>query len=521
VAELAGAKSRRRPHVRAKTGADVSSGSNGDVSLPGTYPVIVVGSGPGGLQVSYALSRLGIRHAAISRDPAPGGMFRRFPFFQRMLSWTKPYAPVERGTRAYEWYDWNSLLADEPESRALMPRFMDGTSEFPSRPEMEQNLLAFADKAAVSFRYGCTWERTRREERGFVLETSDGEYRANVVVFAVGVAEPWKPKTPGFEHAPHYADTGRPEIYAGKRLLIVGKQNSGFELANGLLSRASRIILASPRPATLSVNARSLAGIRARYVQPVEDHVVGGGVSLLDASIERIERLGNAYRAQLRRSDTGAGLSVEIDAVIAATGWQTPLRDLPALGVATFGQSGLPAQTAYWESATVPGIYFAGTINQGAVGLKKYGAPSNSGAVHGYRYNARVLAVHIARVHFGATVERPRLAADTLVDYLLDEATLGPELWNQRAYLARVVTLSADDGIRDGGIVPLAAYVDEAGPDSIAITVETDAEGDIHPAAYLRRGGRVQEQLLESDPLLDFRTPSNRRALESLLGSLI
>ena len=26
----------------------------------------------------------------------PGGMFRRFPFFQRLLSWTKPYAPVPR-----------------------------------------------------------------------------------------------------------------------------------------------------------------------------------------------------------------------------------------------------------------------------------------------------------------------------------------------------------------------------------------------------------------------------------------
>ena len=33
---------------------------------------IVVGSGPGGLQTSYYLSRLGIDHAVISADPAPG-----------------------------------------------------------------------------------------------------------------------------------------------------------------------------------------------------------------------------------------------------------------------------------------------------------------------------------------------------------------------------------------------------------------------------------------------------------------
>jgi len=30
-------------------------------------------------------------HAVLSDDPAPGGMFRRWPVFQRMLSWTKPH----------------------------------------------------------------------------------------------------------------------------------------------------------------------------------------------------------------------------------------------------------------------------------------------------------------------------------------------------------------------------------------------------------------------------------------------
>jgi len=53
---------------------------------PGEYPVVLVGSGPGALQVSYSLSRLGVDHAVISADPSAGGMFRRWPFFQRLLS---------------------------------------------------------------------------------------------------------------------------------------------------------------------------------------------------------------------------------------------------------------------------------------------------------------------------------------------------------------------------------------------------------------------------------------------------
>jgi len=132
---------------------------------PGSYPVVVVGSGPGAIQVSYSLRHLGVEHAVISSDPSPGGMFRRWPFLQRLLSWTKPHAPVERGTRAYERYDWNSLLGEEPATRALQPALMDGTSYFPSRAEMEANLVAFVDRAGLAIHYDCRWTGTRRTRR--------------------------------------------------------------------------------------------------------------------------------------------------------------------------------------------------------------------------------------------------------------------------------------------------------------------------------------------------------------------
>ena len=486
---------------------------------PGRYPVVIVGSGPGGIQASYFLTRLGIEHAVISADPAPGGMFRRFPFFQRLLSWTKPHAPYAQGTREYEWYDFNSLLAVEPANRAVMPGIMDGSSEFPSRPEMEQGIATFAERAGVRVRFGTTWQGTSGDGDGFTLHTSDGDYSCRAAIFAVGVAEPWTPSTPGDEHIAHYVDTRDADSYSGKRLFIIGKQNSGFELASGLLQWASRIVLASPRPAALSVNTHSLAGVRARYVQPFEDSNLGGGVFILNASIERVERTADALLVHTRRSDNGAPFVAEADEVIAATGFRCPLLDLPELGVTTFGQSQLPSMTNHYQSATVPGIFFAGTIGQGVAGLKKYGMPANSGAVHGARYNARLMVERMAEGVFGVALERPTIRPEDALELLLREATTAPELWNQKSYLARALTRADDGSLRDEGIVSLADFVDSAGPDGVAIAVETDDTGDIHPAVYVRRRGRVDSDArLDGSPLHDYRTAAHRKQLAALLG---
>jgi thioredoxin reductase len=488
---------------------------------PGNYPVVVVGSGPGGLQVSYFLRRLGVSHAVISGDDRPAGMFQRFPLFQRLISWTKLYAPFPRGTREYEWYDWNSLLAEERECRSLVPGFMDGTSYFPSRQEMERGIAEFARRTDIQVRYGCRWEGTRQEGDGYALATSDGEYRCRAVVIAVGMTSAWKPSVPGMELAPHYVETKSAKEYADRRVVIIGKRNSGFEVADGLLPWAKRILLVSPRPVSISVVPGPAGATRARYLQPLEDHVFGGGHFVMDAAIERIERHSDGFRVLAKGTTRPGDLVLEADEVIAATGFGAPLQDLPQLGLAVFSQGRLPVQTTIWESATLGGIYFAGNITQGMTGLKKYGSAASSSAVQGYRYNARILARYIAQKHFGVRVDRPTVAPEDLVDFLLAEATRAPELWNQQSYLARIVHFDQDRGIVNDGIGVLAHFVDRAGPDGVAIAVETDNTGDIHPAVYLRRGGRADEYMLDGHPLLRFDTAEHRAQLSSLLKDVL
>jgi thioredoxin reductase len=488
---------------------------------PGDYDVVLVGSGPGGLQIGYTLARTGIaRCAFLSRDPAPGGMFRRFPLYQRLISWTKPDAPFERGTREYEWYDHNSLAGDEPDHRALVPEFMDRAFDVPARHEMEAGLVEFATRGDVRFRYGCEWVATRRDDTGFVLETSDGEYRCRVCIFAIGVTEPWTAPIPGLEAAPHYVAASAPEQYQGKSVFIVGKRNSGFELAQGLLPWARLVLLGSPRPVDTAVLAFSPLSIR--YLSPYTEHIRGGsGSYVVDASIERVERHAQGYRIHASGTTWEGRLELDADEVIAATGFRAPVRDLPDLGVAMVNDGRMPAQTPYWESVSVPGIYFAGNVMQASPGLRKHGATSSSSSVNGFRYNARVLVEHIAEKHFGIPRKRRPLDDGEVVPFLLRELAHAPELRVQKGYLARVVDIE-EGSLRDVGILPLAAFVDrEDGDDACAVAVEYDADGTVLPVVYVRRDGSLLEHSLSPHPLHEFGTDEHRRQLAECLSPLL
>ncbi len=112
------------------------------------------------------------------------------------------------------------------------------------------------------------------------------------------------------------------------------------------------------------------------------------------------------------------------------------------------------------------------------------------------------------------------LKREDVLPYLLAEVSHAPELWNQKSYLARIVLVDATRGIIDDGILPLQQFVDSEGVDGVAIAVEANPAGEIYPAVYVRRANQLTEQLLPSNPLLDFEAAEHRAALTMVLAPL-
>ena len=381
-------------------------------------------------------------------------MFRRWPFFQRLLSWTKPFAPVERDSPAYERYDWNCAPRRRARRRGRScptswtgrrtsrrdRRWSRTSRRSPSGPATADPLRLPLDGDAPRGRPG---RRRASSSRRPTASTAPGS-----LVFAVGVAEPYSPATPGIELAAHYADTRPAETYAGRRVFIMGKQNSGFELATGppAVGPPDRPLLAV---AGQAVGQHAVARRRPGALRPA---VRGPRPRRRRVGPRRVDRRDRPRRRRLatrslvvpiRPSDGGEELAIEVDEVISATG----LRDAAA-GPAGPRRDDVRPGPAAGPDAVLGERDGARDLLRGhdRPGLGRAEEARHAGELR--RGPRRALQrpgpgrPHRPDASGPARPARPPIARrPTSSTRSSASSTTAPELWHQRAYLAKVISL--------------------------------------------------------------------------------
>jgi putative flavoprotein involved in K+ transport len=349
----------------------------GRLSCRTAWVIAVIGAGPAGLASAALLQGTGVRVVVVERDVVGA-------------AWTRRYDRLQLHT-----VRWLSRL---PGYR--MPRSF---GKWPSHDRVLEYLQRYGERHVLEIRTGVEAKRVERMGAGWVVETSAGELEAERVVVATGYSNvPDLPDWPGeFDgEIVHSADYRNPAPYAGRRMLVVGAGNSGAEIAVDLADGgAASVSLAVRTPPSIVRRdvvgfPSQVLGIATEYLpvptvdwiartirrislpdltahglpapeRPYSDFLDRRVIPILDVGF--VDRV-HAGRVRIvpaleRFEDSSAvladGTHVEVDAVVAATGFRTGLEALVGhLGV--LDDRGEPVVHGDQEHPGARGLHFVG-----------------------------------------------------------------------------------------------------------------------------------------------------------------
>lgn len=270
---------------------------------------------------------------------------------------------------------------------------------------------------------------------------------ATFLVWAAGLQSTPRSESPGVQAA---LDAQWPGVYtystaptdmaayANKTVLVVGRGNAAFELANSMLEVAARVHVVGryPRRVRLSLETHYPGDVRLLHARLLETYLLKSLDGMLEANLPAMTlrrtpsgrfnfsphdgeatstgRNEGSDTSVCRRDawgrDTNQACAVftfEYDAVISCAGWKLDTSPFDAAVRPELTATGKhPATTPLFESVNVPGLYFAGTLMHGRDAKR-----SSGGFIHGFRYLVRALHRHLEEVEASALAQVHGLSA--------------------------------------------------------------------------------------------------------------
>ncbi|HEX8083717.1 MAG TPA: NAD(P)-binding domain-containing protein [Solirubrobacteraceae bacterium] len=401
------------------------------------FDYVVLGAGPGGLQFARFLEAARRDYVVLEAESV-GSFFQRFPRVRTLISPTVT-GPRSRSSESALRSDWNALLTES----GHLPFDPYSARLFPSADEYIEYLRAFALTSGIAIRSSAPVTGVFHDGEGYVLFTAEGEpVRSRHLVVATGLGRPHVPEIPGIEHAVGYESVelaGR--HYHGQRVLVIGKGNSGFEVAEELTRTGATVHLTSPHRALLRSSSQRPGDLAAEHSRLAELSVLVGRTQIFDCEVDWIVPSNGGYHVRLRSQSSVQEHSY--DAVIRCTGFafDDSIFDASCNCVVPPGHR-LPTMTSDWRACEGSGMYFAGSLVQARNVLR-----STSGSIAGFRYCARILFDLVEHEHHRVPMPSVvhRAAGEELASHVISRLSRASSLWLQPSYLRDVITLGDSD----------------------------------------------------------------------------
>lgn len=358
------------------------------------HEYIIVGAGPAGVQMGYFMEKAGRDYLILERNAVAGSFFQQYPRHNTLISLNKVYnffPEQEFNLR----HDWNSLLSDD-----YSHQFPDYTKDlYPQNSVLVQYINDYVAKFGIKIQYNTPIGMISRQpdgDRHFILTDAEGkEYRCKYLLLATGPVKPNIPDIEGIELADGFEDyQPNSDRYTNKRVVIMGRGNSAFEVATELSGRAAVIfIMIGNRFIRHAWNSHFVGDLRSFNNNILDMFQLKAMHTVSGSTIVKLARQDDGsiqvhYQEELPHWKTPGTTYgwFEVDHVIRATGFKyaEPKMFADDIAPAMDPMMKYPVLDSSWETST-PDMYCIGT-NMAARDKK-----SASGFIHGFRYNTRTL----------------------------------------------------------------------------------------------------------------------------------
>ncbi|KAK3737352.1 hypothetical protein RRG08_036756 [Elysia crispata] len=364
----------------------------------------VVGAGPSGLQLGYFLQTSGRDYVIFDRSNRSGSFYELYPRHRKLISINKRHT----GRRNSEYnlrHDWNSLLSHDDSLRVTQY----SRKMFPDAQVLIDYLDDFQRKLNISVQFNSEIRNLRTEPAPalpdghlYRMEDQRGQqYSCRNVILATGMSVPHIPKMKGIDLARGYESVSvDPDDFEGKSVLILGRGNAAFEVADCIYGSTSLVHMIGRSRVRLAWSTHYVGDLRAVNNGLLDTYQLKSLDGLAESILEEMKLEAQGDKIYLRVDPDKNEFNEEdfdnfafrepYDVVIRALGF-TFDESIFANGTSALSRGveltkKYPAIYHNYESVDTRGLFYAGTASH-SLDFRK----SAGGFIHGFRYTARTL----------------------------------------------------------------------------------------------------------------------------------
>ena len=415
------------------------------------YDYVIVGAGPAGLQMARHMQEKGRSYVLLEKNSTVGARFVHYPKHRILISINKMHAGKEEGREFHMRHDWNSILHTAQDLDDVPPppiSFQNYTSDYlPHADALVNYLQDFAEHYKLNIQSNSQVVKVYQDKYlnikndasdtikkfSLVVQTTNNTessfmtVRCKRVIWATGLRS-----TESFDNiqAPHgkvirYHDLDVGQLnktFVNKNVLILGKGNTGMEIAQSIMPFANSIEMLSRNSPKRAVKSHYTGDVREMNEEAIGGSERNSIVTMHDMGAVHLPKKGTPGKQLILKLYNGPDDTIEggiyvynqvnktrrtawvIDNnfhyVILATGFngETEVFQQKTSHVPNnlYGNgkkvvhlpngSKFPNMQPWYESSDVNGLYFAGALMHG----RDY-KRGNNGFIHGFRYSVRAL----------------------------------------------------------------------------------------------------------------------------------